>query len=95
MMATKPKNPVVGTRLFLTGSYRDTGGNLGDPPESVCTVRSPSGVIATPSTYRVHKGVWRAEWVVDEPGWWNVTFSVIGISKVQAAGGKNILVIAA
>lgn len=76
----------IGSKVQVTGTFRNLAGTLTDPSAVVCTVRDPAGTVTTPAaTQSGSVGIWNA--TVDltgaTPGLWRVRFS--GTGTVQAA----------
>lgn len=76
----------IGSKIQLTGTFRNLAGVLTDPSAVTCTVRDPANNTTTPTaTSSGSAGIWNA--TVDltgaAPGVWYARFS--GTGTVQAA----------
>jgi hypothetical protein len=82
MPVTAPTEPVTGSMLSVACDFR-LAGVLTDPAAVTCTVRAPSGAVTTysyPATlFRDAVGVYRTEFVADEPGTWWTRYEGSGV----------------
>jgi len=78
-------NYTVGQTVILVGNFTDQFGAPVDPAVVVLSVRSPSGVITTPTTTNTGVGTYEAPVTLTEPGnwWWNWTGTTGGHTAVD------------
>src|SRR6185295_8865126 len=83
----------VGDPLPLTGTFRNSAGNLADPTTVTLSVRKPDGALLTPTPTSTLTGIWTytvPSATNDTPGLWWYTFT--GTGAVAAVQQGSLLV---
>jgi hypothetical protein len=80
---------VVGQTIIIVGTFTDADDVLTDPVTVVLTVRSPSGIVTTPTFTNPSVGVYESVVTLDEVGIWRWEWegTTLGVTAISPPDG--------